>query len=116
MSAKLKMKDRPGCISVAAMRTRFEQAITGTPKLKESTPLGVMEINGAFDHYMDADTDTLWIGFALGLRFAEREQVAIEARISASVGTTSDDPVCTAPDQSACRVKDCQFPGCKLDR
>jgi hypothetical protein len=27
-----------------------------------------MEINGEFQHYMDSDTDTLWIGFALGAR------------------------------------------------
>ena len=79
----LQMKDRPGCITVAAMRTRFEQAINGTPRLKANTPLGIMEINGSFSHYMDPNTDTMWIGFAIGLRFAAREQRAIEARIAA---------------------------------
>jgi hypothetical protein len=83
--SKLQMKDRPDCITVAAMRTRFERAINGTPRLKESTPLGVMEINGEFDHYMSPDTDTMWIGFALGLRFAEREHKAIVARLEEKV-------------------------------
>ena len=32
-----------------------------------------MTINDQFHHYMDPDTDTLWIGFALGVRWQERQ-------------------------------------------
>jgi hypothetical protein len=69
---KLNIKDRAGVITVAEMRRYFERVVTDTSWLKERTPLGIMEINGQFSHYMDADTDTLWIGFALGMRCAER--------------------------------------------
>lgn len=69
----IQMKEADGKMPVAQMRERFEKAVNGTPMLKSKTPLGVMEINGAFSHYMNAETDTLWIGFAIGLRFAERE-------------------------------------------
>ena len=40
--------------------------------LKKNTPLGIIEVNGAFHHYADRDTDTMWLGFALGMRAAER--------------------------------------------
>lgn len=68
----LNVKDKPGCITVAEMRRYFEQAIENTPALKENTPLGIMEINEQFAYYMNADTDTMWLGFALGMRAAER--------------------------------------------
>lgn len=68
----LQIKDKPGCISVAAMRGHFENAITNTPALKANTPLNAMEVNGAFSHYIEPDTDTMWLGFALGMRAAER--------------------------------------------
>lgn len=57
---------------MAEMRIYFERAVKDTPVLEKNTPLGVMEINSAFSHYMDADTDTLWIGFALGMRCHQR--------------------------------------------
>lgn len=72
----LTIKDRPGCITVAEMRSHFEGAINNTPALKASTPLGVIEINEQFAYYMDRDTDTMWIGFALGMRCAERVAAA----------------------------------------
>lgn len=68
----LKITDRPGCITAAQMQPIFEREIRGTPALAVNTPLGAMEINGAFSHYMDADTDTMWLGFAIGMRAAER--------------------------------------------
>jgi len=68
----LRIKDKPDAISVAAMRGLFEGAINNTPLLAKITPLGVMDINGEFSHYMNADTDTMWIGFALGMRCYER--------------------------------------------
>lgn len=68
----LRIKDGPGKMPVAKMRELFEAAISGTPLLRSSTPLGTMEVNGEFSHYMNPETDTLWIGFALGLRMGER--------------------------------------------
>ena len=68
---KLTMKD--GRLpTVANMRALFEKMVNDTACLKKNTPIGVMEINGKFDHYMHPDTDTLWIGFALGMRCAQR--------------------------------------------
>ena len=66
------MIDREGAIPVEAMRSHFEAAIKSTPLLAKNTHLGVMEINGKFSHYVEPDTDTMWIGFALGMRCAER--------------------------------------------
>lgn len=54
--------------TIEEMRKWFEAMISSTPRLRDNTPLGIMEINGGFSHYMDADTDTLWIGFAYGFR------------------------------------------------
>lgn len=72
----LTIKDKPGRITVAEMRGYFEGAVNNTPALKANTPLGAMEINEQFSHYLDADTDTMWIGFALGMRCAERVAAA----------------------------------------
>ncbi len=68
----LQIKEKPGAAPVAEMRKIFEKGIRDTPVLAKSTPLGIMEVNGKFSHYMDPDTDTMWIGFALGYRGAER--------------------------------------------
>ncbi len=53
------------------VRRLFEETIK-TSKYAASTPLGAMTINDDFDHYMDPDTDTLWIGFALGVHCASQ--------------------------------------------
>ena len=68
---KLNMRDRPGVIPIAVMRAHFESAMKGTPHFQKQ-PLGIMEINGQFSHYMNPETDTLWLGFAIGMRCAER--------------------------------------------
>ena len=68
------IKDRPGCITKAEMRDLFQTAITSTQALANNTPLGTVTINGAFSHFANAETDTMWIGFALGMRCAERRQ------------------------------------------
>jgi hypothetical protein len=44
--------------------------------LRDTTPLGIVEVNGEFSHYMNPETDTFWLGFALGMRCAERVQKA----------------------------------------
>jgi hypothetical protein len=68
----LDIKDKPGVISKAQMRKCFEDAITNTPALKTNTPLGAVDLNGEFSHYANGETDTMWLGFALGMRCAER--------------------------------------------
>lgn len=72
----LQIKDRPGCISAAEMREHFERTVTETLVIKKNTPLGAITVNGEFIHYADPDTDTMWIGFALGMRAAERVAAA----------------------------------------
>ena len=64
--------DKPGALPKEYMRKYFEGAITQTEALRKNTPLGTVEINGVFQRYIDPDTDTLWLGFALGMRCAER--------------------------------------------
>ena len=64
--------DGEGKIPVARMRECFEEAITNTPAFAKCTPLGPFDINDEFYSYMDGDTDTMWIGFALGMRCYER--------------------------------------------
>lgn len=70
--SKIMIVDGPGKMPVDDMRMLFEQCIINTGALAQNTPLGIMEVNGKFHHYMDPDTDTMWLGFALGLRCAER--------------------------------------------
>ncbi len=70
------LADAAGKLPVAFMRKCFEEAVAGTQFLRDGTPLGIMEINGKFTHYMNAETDTLWLGFALGMRMSERIQKA----------------------------------------
>lgn len=68
----LNVKDKPGCISVETMRTYFEGFVRDTPAFANNTPLGTVTINDQFSHYADSETDTLWLGFAMGMRCAER--------------------------------------------
>ena len=72
----IQIKDRPGCITVAEMRSHFETSVNSTPVFKANTPLGTVEVNGVFSHYADPYTDTMWLGFALGMRAAERVNAA----------------------------------------
>ena len=75
----LRIVDREGVISTEDMRVLFEGSINNTPAFKTNTPLGIVEINGTFSHYMDGDTDNMWMGFVLGMRLAERLQRQAEA-------------------------------------
>ena len=72
----LDVADKPGKISKAEMRAYFENGVNNTPALKANTPLGVVTVNGKFSHYAAPETDTMWLGFALGMRCAERVQAA----------------------------------------
>ncbi len=76
----LDIKDKPGVISKDVMRLYFERMVNNIQALKASTPLDVMTVNGKFSHYMDPDTDTMWLGFALGMRCAERISNANNAK------------------------------------
>ena len=53
------------------VRRLFEEAIANSI-YRNNTPMGIMWVNDEFDHYMDPDTDTLWIGFVLGVQAAEK--------------------------------------------
>ncbi len=85
----LDIKDKPGAISKKLMRHYFEGAINNTAALKANTPLGTVTVNGEFSHYANGDTDTMWIGFALGMRCAERVQSAVNAQ-TAGMGSGVD--------------------------
>lgn len=62
--------------SVDDIRVRFEAAVRDSKSLAGTTPLGTMTINNEFHHYMDSDTDTMWIGFALCFRWLETQDTA----------------------------------------
>jgi hypothetical protein len=72
----LDIKDREGCIPKAEMKIRFEQAVASTPVLRDRLLMGTITVNDEFSHYSDPDTDNIWLGFALGMRCAERLQKA----------------------------------------
>jgi hypothetical protein len=68
-----------GLISKAQLRKRFENTITQSSALRPNTPLGIVLLNGEFHHYANPDTDTLWLGFVLGMRHAERDALKLKA-------------------------------------
>ena len=76
----LDIEDRPGCMPKAVMRKLFEHAVKSTPAIAGNTPLGVVTINGEFSHFANPETDTMWLGFALGMRCAERLQQPLPSR------------------------------------
>lgn len=57
---------------IESLRGHFEKYISESPKFRGNTPLGKMMVNEKFSHYINPDTDTLWIGFAIGMRLAEQ--------------------------------------------
>lgn len=79
MVEMLDIVDKPGCISKAVMRGYFERVVKDTPAFKDTTPLGQIVVNGEFSYYADRDTDTLWLGFAMGMRCYERVHTHKEA-------------------------------------
>lgn len=64
--------DKEGCFTKKEMRERFEEFVKTTSALSGNTPLGSLNMNGEFVYYMNKDTDTLWLGFALGMRVAQK--------------------------------------------
>jgi hypothetical protein len=66
------IKDRPGVISVNVMRVYFERGVKETETLAEHVPLDCDMVNGVFQQYTNPETHAMWVGFALGMRCAER--------------------------------------------
>ncbi len=69
----LYIKDRADTISKADMQRAFEASVNNTPTLKHATQIeSAVTTDGVIDYYGDETTNTLWAGFALGMRCAER--------------------------------------------
>lgn len=108
----LRIKERPGSITAGAMRGYFEAAINSTPAFKENTPLGIIEINDEFSHYSDPDTDTMWLGFALGMRAAERIAAAHRGVMQESAQKEFRCPDCGCLDNQRCNCPDSPMSTC----
>lgn len=72
MISPLKIMDGPGKMPSEAMRKLFEMSVVSTAKMKKHFPLEPQTEGGEFSGYGDPKTDLLWVGFAIGLRCAER--------------------------------------------
>lgn len=59
--------DYPGVIPIAEMRQHFEAVVRSTESLSKRLSLEMLG-----DHYATRETDTVWKGFAIGMRCAER--------------------------------------------
>lgn len=68
----LRIVDSPGKISQDDIRTAFKEMVRSEPLITHTTPLGTVVINGGFSHYANSVTDTLYLGFAIGMRRMER--------------------------------------------
>jgi hypothetical protein len=68
----LTLRDGPGKMPIGRMQNLFERSVNDTPALQQKVSLLIVTENGEFSHYADPHTDALWVGFALGLRCAER--------------------------------------------
>lgn len=54
------------------LRQQFEELIAHSTRWRFSTPLNCLLVNDRFHHYMDPDTDTLWLGFLMGVNATNR--------------------------------------------
>lgn len=70
-SASFCMKDYAGAIPVETLRGHFESVVAGTPAFAVLS-LRSRQTDGTFRGYVDAATDKLWVGFAIGMRCAQR--------------------------------------------
>lgn len=68
----LAIRDRPGVIPAETIREWFERAIRDTPILKGHGLSKMTRPDGSFWAYRDGHVNRLWIGFAVGVRCAER--------------------------------------------
>ena len=58
------------------LRKLFEYAVKNSKLLKGNTPLGIMEVEGVFQCYLEPDTDTLFIGFVMGFNMSKPENLS----------------------------------------
>lgn len=72
----IEITDRLGVMAAATMRRYFEGAVTQTHALAASVPLDRVAVAGEFREYMRPETQAMWLGFALGMRCAERVAAA----------------------------------------
>lgn len=68
----LVIKDRPGFSSHKLMRTYFECAVRQTGALSGRVPLDCSVAADGSVEYADPKTHAMWVGWALGMRCAER--------------------------------------------
>ena len=76
----LEVRDRPGVMKASLMRHYFEGAVMQTATLAATLPLDRVVVAGEFQEYMRPETQAAWVGFALGMRCAERLQAAVDAQ------------------------------------
>ena len=75
----LEVRDRPGVMKAILLRNYFEGAVTQTATLAAALPLDRVFVAGEFQQYLRPETQTAWVGFALGMRCAERMQAAVDS-------------------------------------
>ncbi|WP_347220306.1 hypothetical protein [Chryseobacterium sp.] len=59
----------PVALTDEQVRELFEASVKKSA-IASKTPLNIVTLNGAFHHYFDADTDTMWLGYRAGYRRA----------------------------------------------
>lgn len=69
----LVIKDNPGSMSARLIKAYFEKAIADTKVLADNVPLErqAPAVEGSIE-YADPKAHAMWVGFALGMRAAER--------------------------------------------
>jgi hypothetical protein len=84
-AAMLDVKDRPGVISSKVLRVYFERAVRDTEAFATHFPLDSVTRDGSTE-YVTPATQSMWLGFAIGMRCAERIAAATEAAVEVSAG------------------------------
>jgi hypothetical protein len=76
----LDVHDRPGVMKASLMRHYFESAVAQTASLASRLQLDRVTVAGEFQEYVRPETQSAWVGFALGMRCAERLQAALDSQ------------------------------------
>ncbi len=71
-TGQLVIRDREGCLSVAAMQRLFEQSVRQTEALQRQFTLHHVVSGKEFIEYASYKTQAAWIGFAIGMRCLQR--------------------------------------------
>ena len=72
----LSIRDYEGCLPSSQIRIAFEKSVRETTTLRKHFPL---TMEGGY--YNDARTNDAWVGFATGLRCAERIEKVYESLV-----------------------------------